>query len=141
MQNRGRGMMARHEPLASPRRPLGSHRTAAAEGAAETQGRPSLGPDHAALTGIVFVLRTGRPWRLWPKKLGSGSGWTCSRRLRDWQAAGIRERLHTRLLDWLGDEVTVDWSRTSVDSLSMRSKRGRSHRHRLGCSRSRQGRL
>ena len=32
-------------------------------------GRPRL-PDHDALAGIVFVLRTGCPWRLLPKELG-----------------------------------------------------------------------
>src|SRR4051812_30431979 len=86
-------------------------------------GRPRV-PDRAALGGIVFVLRTGCPWRMLPKQLGCGSGWTCWRRLRDWQAAGVWERLHTELLNWLGDEAAVDWSRASVDSLSVRAKRG-----------------
>jgi len=36
-------------------------------------GRPR-GPDRAALAGIVFVLRTGCPWRLLPKNLGCCSG-------------------------------------------------------------------
>lgn len=39
-------------------------------------GRPAI-PDRAALGGIVFVLRTGGPWRLLPKELGCGSGTTC----------------------------------------------------------------
>jgi transposase len=39
-------------------------------------GRPRV-PDCAALADIVFVLRTGCPWRLLPKELGSGSGTTC----------------------------------------------------------------
>src|SRR5687767_9202062 len=38
--------------------------------------------DRAALGGIVFVLRTGCPWRLLPRELGCGSGTTCWRRLR-----------------------------------------------------------
>ena len=36
-------------------------------------GRPRV-PDRAALGGIIFVLRTGCPWRLFPKELGCGSG-------------------------------------------------------------------
>jgi transposase len=88
-------------------------------------GRPRV-PDRAALAGIVFVLRTGCPWRLLPKQLGCGSGTTCWRRLRDWQDAGVWERLHTMLLNWLGDEAAVDWSRASVDSLTVRAKRGAS---------------
>ena len=88
-------------------------------------GRPRV-PDRAALGGIVFVLRTGCPWRLVPKALGCGSGTTCWRRLRDWHAAGVWQRLHETLLNWLGDEATIDWSRASVDSLSVRAKKGAS---------------
>jgi len=86
-------------------------------------GRPRV-PDRAVLGGIVFVLRTGCPWRLLPKELGCGSGVTCWRRLRDWQAAGVWQGLHERLLNWLGDEAAIDWSRASLDSLSVRAKRG-----------------
>src|SRR5688500_6647247 len=87
-------------------------------------------PDRAALAGIVFVLRTGCPWRLLPNELGCGSGTTCWRRLRDWQDAGVWQRLHERLLNWLGDDAAIDWSRASVDSLSVRAKRGASKRVR-----------
>ena len=86
-------------------------------------GRPRI-PDRAALEGIVFVLRTGCPWRLLPKELGCGSGSTCWRRLRDWQEAGVWQRLHETLLNWLGDEASIAWSRASVDSVSVRAKRG-----------------
>ena len=44
--------------------------------------------------------------------------------------AGVWEKLHTRLLNWLGDEAAIDWSRASVDSLSVRAKRGASRRVR-----------
>src|SRR3954451_17432134 len=63
-------------------------------------GRPRI-PDRAALAGIICVLRTGSPWRLLPRALGCGSGTTCWRRLRDWQAAGVWERLHATVLNWL----------------------------------------
>jgi transposase len=56
-----------------------------------------------------------------PTELGCGSGSTCWRRLRDWQEAGVWEKLHTRLLNWRGDEASIDWSRASVDSLSVRA--------------------
>jgi transposase len=49
---------------------------------------------------------------------------TCWRRLRDWQAAGVWEALHHRLLDWLGDDAQVDWSRAAIDSVSVRARRG-----------------
>jgi transposase len=49
---------------------------------------------------------------------------TCWRRLRDWQGAGVWEALHHRLLDWLGDDGQVDWSRAAIDSVSVRARRG-----------------
>ncbi len=33
------------------------------------------------------MLQTGTAWELLPQDLGCGSGMTCWRRLRDWQAA------------------------------------------------------
>jgi transposase len=52
-------------------------------------GRPWI-EDRAVLGGIVYVPRAGVPWRLLPaRELGCGSGVTCWRRLRDWQAAGV----------------------------------------------------
>jgi transposase len=88
-------------------------------------GRPRVS-DRAALAGIVFVLKTGIPWQMLPTELGCGSGSTCWRRLRDWQEAGVWERLHERFLNWLGDEAAIDWSRASLDSISVRAKRGAS---------------
>ena len=88
-------------------------------------GRPRV-PDRAALTGIIFVLKSGIPWELLPPELGCGSGVTCWRRLRDWQEAGVWDRLHRELLDRLGDADQIDWSRASLDSASMAAKRGAS---------------
>ena len=87
-------------------------------------GRPRI-DDRAALAGIVDQLQTGIPWRLLPaRQLGCGSPITCWRRLRDWQRAGVWQRLHQRLLDQLGRNGQLDWSRASLDSLSVRAKRG-----------------
>ncbi len=90
-------------------------------------GRPRV-PDRAALGGIIFVLKTGCPWRLLPKTLGCGSGTTCWRRLRDWKEAGVWQRLHETLLNWLGNGAVIAWSRASVDSLSVRANGGRTDR-------------
>ena len=51
-------------------------------------GRPPL-DDRKALTGILFVLKTGIQWEYLPKEMGCGSGMTCWRRLRDWTQAGV----------------------------------------------------
>lgn len=39
-------------------------------------GRPRM-DDRAALTGILFVLKTGLPWEYLPRELGCGSGMSC----------------------------------------------------------------
>ncbi len=86
-------------------------------------GRPRV-DDRAALSGIVFVLESGIPWEMLPKEMGCGSGSTCWRRLRDWQEAGVWEKLHRVLLDRLGEANEIDWERASLDSASVAAKRG-----------------
>jgi transposase len=86
-------------------------------------GRPRI-DDRAALTGIMFVLKSGIPWEMLPKEMGCGSGSTCWRRLRDWQEAGVWEELHRVLLDRLGKANQVDWERASLDSGSVPAKMG-----------------
>ncbi|BBL78489.1 hypothetical protein Rxycam_00067 [Rubrobacter xylanophilus DSM 9941] len=39
-------------------------------------GRPRI-DDRAALTGILFVLKSGIPWEMLPQEMGCGSGMTC----------------------------------------------------------------
>jgi transposase len=80
--------------------------------------------DQAALTGIVFVLKSGIPWEMLPQEMGCGSGITCWRRLKEWQEAGVWERLHRVLLDRLGEAEQIDWERASLDSASIPAKRG-----------------
>ena len=86
-------------------------------------GRPRV-PDRAALSGIIFVLKSGIGWELLPQEMGCGSGMTCWRRLRDWQQAGVWGRLHQELLQRLADAEKLDWSRASLDSASAPAKRG-----------------
>jgi transposase len=86
-------------------------------------GRPRV-PNRATLAGIIFVLKSGIPWKMLPKEMGCGSGVTCWRRLRDWQKAGVWRRLHRLLLDLLGKKAEVDWSRASLDSATVPAKRG-----------------
>ena len=77
-----------------------------------------------ALTGILFVLRTGIGWEYLPQEMGCGSGMTCWRRLRDWQKAGIWDKIHRSLLNKLREAEKIDWSRAVVDSASVRALLG-----------------
>jgi transposase len=86
-------------------------------------GRPRV-PDRAALTGIIFVLKTGIQWEYLPQEMGCGSGMTCWRRLRDWQRVGVWHRLHHAMLDRLGEAGRIDWSRASADSARIPAQRG-----------------
>jgi transposase len=86
-------------------------------------GRPPV-QDRSALTGILFVLISGLPWEMLPQEMGCGSGMTCWRRLRDWQASGVWKKIHQACLDRLGQAGAIDWSRTSLDGASYRAKKG-----------------
>jgi transposase len=86
-------------------------------------GRPPIG-NREALTGILFVLKTGIPWEDLPQEMGCGCGMTCWRRLRDWQAAGVWKRLHELLLEGLNGAGAIDWTRAVVDSSSIRAVGG-----------------
>ncbi|MFM9672477.1 IS5 family transposase [Streptomyces galilaeus] len=55
-------------------------------------GRKPL-PDQQVLCGILYVLHTDIQWEYLPKELRFGSGMTCWRRLRDWNEAGVWQRL------------------------------------------------
>jgi transposase len=86
-------------------------------------GRRPLG-NRAALTGILFVLKTGIPWEYLPAEMGCGSGMTCWRRLRDWQRRGVWDRIHRVLLAKLRRADKIDWSRAVADSTSVRAVSG-----------------
>jgi transposase len=91
-------------------------------------GRRAI-PDRLVLNGILHVLHTGIVWDL-PQEYGYGSGVTCWRRLRDWQAAGVWDALHQRLLEKLNAAGAIDWSRAIVDGSHIRALLGGSSRGR-----------
>jgi transposase len=92
-----------------------------------THGGPPRVAHRSALAGILYVLCHGLRWRALPQELGYGSGSSCWRRLRQWQAQGVWRQVHQVILNWLGDLDAIDWSRASVDSVSVRAKRGGEH--------------
>jgi transposase len=88
-------------------------------------GRRRSISDRNCLAAIVYMARTSTPWRLLPaRELGCGSPATAWRRLDEWAKAGVFEALHLEVLDRLGEQGRLDWSRASVDTMSVRAKRG-----------------
>ena len=53
--------------------------------------------------------------------MGFGSGMTCWRRLRDWNEAGVWQRLHELLLAELRTADVLDLSTAAVDSSHIRA--------------------
>jgi transposase len=83
-------------------------------------GRKPIG-DREALTGILFVLKTGIQWEDLPAEMGCGCGMSCWRRLRRWQEAGVWYALHQVLLTKLDNAGKIDWSRAAVDATFARA--------------------
>jgi transposase len=69
---------------------------------------------------IWFVLATGCRWEDVPKEMGC-SGRTAHRRLRQWEAMGIWDRLHVHLLKLLRQAGQLDTEVTIVDSVLVRA--------------------
>src|SRR6266511_322534 len=87
-------------------------------------GRHRAIPDRNCFAAIVYMARTSTPWRLLPtRELGCGSPATCWRRLTEWATAGLFDALHLLVLDRLGEQGRLDWSRASVDTVSVRARR------------------
>ena len=77
-----------------------------------------------ALTGILFVLRTGTRWNDLPAEMGCGSGSRRRRRLAEWRKAGVWDRPHEVLLAEPHAAGKIDWSRAAIDSSSCRARGG-----------------
>jgi hypothetical protein len=58
---------------------------------------------------------------LWTEPLDAAACW---RRLGEWANAGCSTQLHLQVLDRLGAQGGLDWSRASVDTMSVGAKRG-----------------
>lgn len=100
------------EPLLPPDKPVGPK-----------GGRPPV-PNRSALNAILFVLKTGIAWENLPCELGWGSGITAWRRLRDWQRRDVWRKLQRTLLNRLGVNGHIDWSRAVIDGSSVPAPKG-----------------
>lgn len=79
--------------------------------------------ERRCLEGILYVLFSGLPWAAVPRELGV-SGVTCWRRLAEWQAAGVWERLLRSLVRELEARGELDGARLLVDASIAPAKKG-----------------
>ena len=87
-------------------------------------GRPAR--DHrTVLSGILWVLRTGAPWRDLPERFGPWS--TAWNRFRRWTAAGVWPRILAALQRRADSEGRLDWTTHFVDATVVRA-----HQHAAG---------
>jgi transposase len=87
-------------------------------------GRPAS--DHrTVINGILWILRTGSPWRALPDRYGSWK--TVSSRFYRWQRAGVWNRVLSDVQRQADTEGRLDWSLHFVDSTVVRA-----HQHAAG---------
>jgi transposase len=90
-------------------------------------GRP--GNDHRIIVnGVLWILRTGSPWRTLPERYGSWK--TVSSRFYRWQKAGVWEHVLSALQQTADAEGRLDWTLHFVDSTVVRA-----HQHAAGAKR------
>jgi transposase len=90
-------------------------------------GRPALA-HRRILNGILWILRTGAPWRDLPERYGNWA--TVYRRFRRWQHAGIWEPVFAPLKRDAHTRGAFDWAIHHVDGSSIRA-----HEHAAGARR------
>lgn len=79
--------------------------------------------DRAVFTAIMFVLTNGCAWRHLSLSFGV-KVLTAHRRFTEWMKAELWRRLHRAVLDELGSQGMIDWSRAVLEGVSVRAKRG-----------------
>ena len=87
-------------------------------------GRPAR-DHHTVLSGILWVLRTGAPWRDLPERFGPWS--TAWNRFRRWTAAGVWQRVLETLQRQADRAGRLDWTTHYVDGTVVRA-----HQHAAG---------
>jgi transposase len=84
-------------------------------------GRPRVDA-RACLEGVLWILKTGAPWKYLPPQYPSTC--TCWRRHRDWTEAGLIVKAWGRLLRHLDRRHLLDWSQAMGDGTFSPAKKG-----------------
>jgi transposase len=86
-------------------------------------GRPRR-TERAVLTAILFVLKTGIGWKDLPTEAFGVSPKTVQRRLKEWTACKVWQRMHELMLAKLRGADLLDWSRVIVDTSLIKAPLG-----------------
>ena len=76
-------------------------------------------PARDMLNGMMWILRTGAPWRDLPERYGPWE--TVYGRFRRWTLEGVIARILKRLQWKLDEEGYIDWDTLYVDGSSIRA--------------------
>ena len=85
------------------------------------RGRPSR-LNREVLEGILWVLRTGAPWRDMPEEYPPYQ--TCHRRFQQWSTDGSLENVLTTLTEKLEKNRPLYMSECSIDAKFVAAKKG-----------------
>ena len=91
----------------------------------DNRGR-SWACNRACFEGILWILRTGSPWRFLPDKYPSPR--TCWRRLKQWEEQDVWLDAWRALLGALDGEGLLQWDECFLDGSFAPAKRGRCSR-------------
>jgi transposase len=75
------------------------------------------------LNGILWVLRTGAPWRDLPERYPPYQ--TCHRRFQRWNEEGVLDEILGALLEDLREYGVLDLSECFIDGTFVSAKKGR----------------
>jgi transposase len=83
-------------------------------------GRPPS-DSRQMLNGILWILRTGAPWRDLPERFGPWQ--TVYDHLRNWRRSGLYDRILQALQIRLDRQGEIDWDLWCIDGSSVRASR------------------
>lgn len=106
------------------------------EGLMPVQGRGGKWNDHrVTLDGMLWVLRTGAPWRDLPERYGNWK--SVYDRFNRWRREGLYRRVLRALRIRLDKDGKIDWDLWCVDGSSVRASRAAAGAGKKGATPSR----
>ena len=88
---------------------------------AKPRGRPRR-DDREVLNGILWVLRTGAPWKDLPERYPPYQ--TCHRRLQEWTEVEVMSAILEHLAQDLHEQGDIDLSECFIDATFASAKKG-----------------